>query len=198
MSGKVWLGIGATAILAVAVGLGSSWAVSVLTDDAEATQIPVHEENVLVRAVGSESEALRLATEKAGFAVKGLGDLPEDSLALNHVNIDKGPAGVENAMTVALLIYRQRAGRTGDFELLTVTEVNVRTDLPANYDADPAKNTNRLVDVGLKDVEVWRSGEDARATYTVWTSDRTYYVVAQGKRQPTTDELRAMIEGLTR
>lgn len=195
---KLGVGIGVIG-LAIAIGLSTSWVVGRFSGGVEAAPIPVTEENVLVGTGRGESEALRLASIKAGFTVKPLGKLPEDGLALRNINIDYGPAGVSNAMTIPLLIYGHDQGTEGDFSLITVTQINLRTDYPANYDPDPTKNTNKRVDLGRTDIEASVSGTDPRrVTYTVWTADRTFDVVVDGKRALTLEELNAMFDGLAK
>jgi hypothetical protein len=154
----------------------------------------VTEETVVIDDASGPTEALKLSSRKAGFGVLAPGFVPE-GLELRAVNIEHGPAELPNRMTVVMLIYRAADAGNARFRLMTVTEVNVRTEVPANHNEDPALDTNEFLDLKRGDVEVWRSGAAPRITYTVWTKDRSFYVVIEGDQQPSEGELSQLVDG---
>ncbi len=46
-------------------------------------------------------------------------------------------------------------------------------------------------------MEVWKSGALPRLAHTIWTSDRTFFVVVDGDRELSLDELAGMAQGFS-
>lgn len=177
--------------LSAVVGLGASAAVHNFWGPARARSIQVTDTNVFTAQVGSPEEAMRIASDKAGFPVYSPGFVPA-GLELQSINIEYGPEDLPNRMTVVMLLYQSPKHGVSAVKTMAITQINVRTERPANYYEDPVLNTNERIDVNLPDAEVWRSGYPPRLAYTVWVGDRTYYVVVEGQ-QPDTNELAAIV-----
>ncbi|MBE7517920.1 MAG: hypothetical protein HS107_01595 [Thermoflexaceae bacterium] len=180
-------------ILAVAVGIGIATAYLVGRNTAaEASPVEVRQGDTVVQSQ-SESDALREASQRAGFEVKGLGFLHDPDLKLKNINIDLGPEGAENAVASVILLYAKfdPSGRRTGF--VGLSQVNVRPDHPANWQPDSVPN--RPLDLKIPGVEAWASATGARTTYTVFWPGRAFYVVVEDP-QPGDSQLQRMLASL--
>lgn len=131
-------------------------------------KVEFREEGNLV-GLQSADEAFKSASEKVGFEVYPLGNLPGTGFGLVSVDAYTGPAGQLSPLKYADVNYRDASAGTD----ITLTQFNVRMQYPAN-------DAGQQVSAGLPGVEVWVAGAEPRVIYTVFVGDRTYHLVIRG------------------
>lgn len=111
--------------------------------------------------------------------------------------MDFGTPGANDPTKQAMLYFGPLDGQKSDFKVVAITETPVRTEVPANHEPEAEGDTNRRIDGVAAGVEVWKSGALPRLTYTMWTADRTFFVVVDGSRELTLEELAGIAQGFS-
>ncbi|MEX0783033.1 MAG: hypothetical protein WD557_10310 [Dehalococcoidia bacterium] len=184
-------------IAAAIVGVASAYLVNNLRNGEDrfalAQGVEVTGSDGIVVGQGVTSyEALRIASEKLGYEVKGLDFIPGGGFELRTIVLGSGP--YEMSPRTAKLHYT-KLDATADRGILAigVSEVNQPRTRPTNW--RPVDDPNQLFDIGVPDVEVWVNGDQMRRVYS-WNVGERSYALHIDQRQPPDDEVRRMIREL--
>jgi hypothetical protein len=183
---------GAALLAAVAVGIGAAFLVQSRLHDSGSAAPAVEEGKLeeILAAPGTENDVLKAASSRAGFLVKPVDVFATRGRRLEGVVIQSQP-GLPTSVRLRYVLN----SKDGEFvNAIFVEEHNLRFSGPMNEIGgnDPAHpDPTRKLDLGVEGVEIWDSGGGPTTFgYTLFTKNRTYYIIFRGGRL-TEDELKA-------
>jgi hypothetical protein len=178
------------------VGVASAYfAATVLLDDrgARAQGVEVSgADGVVIDQGVTPREALKIASDKLGYEVKGLGFTPGSGFQLQRIVLSRRI--YDYSPREAMLDYTS-PDPTADHGALRIAVI--QTDRPDTHPANwqPKDDPNRPFDIGVPGVEAWVSGDQLRRVYSLNVGQRSFTVVID-QRQPPDDDVRRMIREL--